>query len=529
MAEPGTSSDTGQDPALAWPPRNKHELEAICAALCGDAPAATLDDRALRAAILAGQDPIGEAFCSLEPPAERRKRGAFYTPQPLADAMAAWVLERTPCRVADLGSGSGRFAVALRRAGFQGQLLAVDADPLAVLMTRAHLAAAGLPPAEVVCADLLQLRLPAVVGRTAFIGNPPYVRHHDLTRETKAWAQRAGGQLGVKLSGLAGLHVLFVLAAALASRPGDLGCLLTSAEWLDVGYGAAIRQLLAGPLGLRFLDLLAPEAVHFSDAMSTALLFGWEQGSRGPSRLRQADQASQLGALGTGRAVSHQALAAAPRWSALCRAPPAARRQDMVPLSTYGRVHRGVATGANAFFSLPVAEVRRLGLQAHFMPCLTRAAQVQGSGGVVTAGHCTHQLLVLDSELPECQALRAYLAKGEEQGVPKRYLCSHRKPWWRVGGPPPAPIVVTYMARRPPAFAANPDGCRILNVLHGLHLHEGQPPWLAQALLRWLRTHADGLQGARTYHGGLRKWEPRELEAVDVPGLAALERLAAVR
>ena len=35
------------------------------------------------------------------------------------------------------------------------------------------------------------------------------------------------------------------------------------------------------------------------------------------------------------------------------------------------------------------------------------------------------------------------------------YIASHRRAWWRVGLHAPAPILATYMARRPPAFVRN--------------------------------------------------------------------------
>lgn len=43
-------------------------------------------------------------------------------------------------------------------------------------------------------------------GTTAYLGNPPYLRHYDLPPKTKAWAQTAAALLGRSVSGLAGVH-----------------------------------------------------------------------------------------------------------------------------------------------------------------------------------------------------------------------------------------------------------------------------------------------------------------------------------
>lgn len=110
---------------------------------------------ALRAAIRAGDDPLGAALCRLRPPARRRVDGATYTPAPIVDAMVAWAAGHpAPEVVADPGAGSGRFAVAAGRRFARAALVAVELDPLAALICRAHLAAAGLAGrARVVVAD----------------------------------------------------------------------------------------------------------------------------------------------------------------------------------------------------------------------------------------------------------------------------------------------------------------------------------------------------------------------------------------
>lgn len=97
------------------------------------------------------------------------------------------------------------------------------------------------------------------------------------------------------------------------------------------------------------------------------------------------------------------------------------------------------------------------------------------------------------------------------------YICSHRSPWWHVGAKAP-PIVATYMARQPPAFALNPDGMAILNVLHGLFPRVSLDQQQLLGLVRYLNTHRTELRGeGRTYQGGLEKFEPREMEAIEVP------------
>lgn len=203
--------------------------------------------------IRAGQDPLGDAFMRLRPPDQRRPLGATYTPPEIVSSMVSWVAERSrPCRVVDPGTGSARFLLAAGRALPDALLVGVEIDPLAALLARANLTAARLDHrAQILVGDYRNADLGEFGGATAFIGNPPYVRHHQIETQWKEWLATNSTALGLKASGLAGMHVHFMLATALHARPGDFGTLVTSSEWLDVNYGHLPRMLFATQLGGR--------------------------------------------------------------------------------------------------------------------------------------------------------------------------------------------------------------------------------------------------------------------------------------
>ncbi len=101
------------------------------------------------------------------------------------------------------------------------------------------------------------------------------------------------------------------------------------------------------------------------------------------------------------------------------------------------------------------------------------------------------------------------------------YVASNRKAWWSVGLHDPAPILATYMARRPPAFVDNRAAAHHINIAHGIYPREELPQIALDRLLEYLSveiTTADG----RTYAGGFTKFEPREMERLMVPNLELL-------
>jgi hypothetical protein len=479
----------------------------------------------VRELIRSGYDPLGETFCALRSAAERRENGATYTPEPIIRSMVDWASEHgVPQRIIDPGTGSARFLMRAGEAFPKAALIGVDTDPLAGLLARANLSVAGFAKrSRIIVGDYRRFQEPAS-SPTLYIGNPPYVRHHEISPKWKEWLSAEAARLGYKASQLAGLHVHFFLATARTASPGDFGAFVTAAEWLDVNYGSLVRSLLARELGARSVTVVEPTAQPFPDASTTAAITTFEVGSKPASVFfRRVDSLGSLGGLNTGRRVHRDRLTSEARWSLLTRAaekPP----EGYVELGELCRVHRGQVTGANHIW---IAGKHSVDLpESVLFRTVTKAREVFAAGGVLDdAGklRCVIDLPVdLDALDPsERHAVDRFLKIARERGANKGYVASHRKAWWSVGLRAPAPIISTYMARRPPAFALNKAGARHINIAHGLYPRDPMGEKLQAALVGFLQTNISQRSG-RTYAGGLTKFEPREMERLVVPGPAML-------
>ena len=187
----------------------------------------------------------------------------------------------TPARIVDPGAGSGRFIVGAANAFPKASLVAVEIDPLAALTLRANAAVKGFGDRLTVkVEDYRSITLPAINGPTLFIGNPPYVRHHDIGAGWKSWFASNSTAQGFKASKLAGLHIHFFLKTRELGKPGDFGTFITASEWLDVNYGSVLRQMLADGLGGTSLHVINPKARLFPDAMTTGAITCFRVGNR---------------------------------------------------------------------------------------------------------------------------------------------------------------------------------------------------------------------------------------------------------
>jgi len=478
-------------------------------------------ERELVERIRAGLDPLGEAFCRLRTPAERRPHGAVYTPPAIVRAMGEWA-ERTgrPDRVVDPGTGSARFLLDAARRFARAELIGFETDRLAALVACANLAAVGAAArARVIVRDYCRARLRHIPGRTLFIGNPPYVRHHELPAAAKEWLAVSAARCGLSASRLASLYVHFFLATWLKAQPGDYGAFITAAEWLDVNYGSLVRRLLLSGLGGGSLTVIDPAAEPFPGTAATAAISTFGIGARpAVMRVSRVPALEHLGRLGCGKAVRRERLQAERRWSRLTgvrhRAP-----AGYVELGELCRVHRGQVTGCNRIW---ITDGPCCGLpDVVLFRAVTRAREVIRAGGEIADGCALRRVIDLPADLDrfaadERRRIDAFLRRAREAGAHETYVARARKVWWSLGLRAPAAILATYMARRPPAFAVNTAGVRHLNVAHGLYPREPLDRETQRLLVAYLNACVPRADG-RTYAGGLTKFEPREMERIMVP------------
>lgn len=227
--------------------------------------------------------------------------------------------------------------------------------------------------------------------------------------------------------------------------------------------------------------------------------------------------------LSGGRLLHRGRLETQTRWSHLTRRTRPAP-SGYVELGELCRVHRGQVTGAN--------RVWIAGKHSHGLPpsvcfrSVTKARELFEAGAVLADSSALRHVIDLPVDLTVCdgeerRTIERFLRYAKAAGAHAGYIAENRKAWWSVGLKAPAPILATYMARRPPAFVRNLVDARHINIAHGLYPREP----LSAAILDRLATYlaqATCVHDGRTYAGGLTKFEPREMERLLIPGVETL-------
>jgi predicted RNA methylase len=456
--------------------------------------------------------------------------GATYTPLEIIDSMVAWARKNgCPRRIVDPGAGSSRFLLRAATCFPDAELVAVEVDPVAAILSRANLAAAGLAKrSRVILDDYRAVTLPPIDGPTLYIGNPPYVRHHLITPEWKQWLALEAGRRGYRFSQLAGLHAYFFLATAIRAQQGDYGTFITAAEWLDVNYGRLIRDLFLDRLGGLGILIIEPTATPFPDAATTAAITTFRiEAKPATARFRRIQSLSELANPGRGRVIRRERLEAEQRWSHLTRGG-GGMPAGHVELGELFRVHRGQVTGANKIWI--AGEHSRDLPDSLLFPSVTKARELMLAGLFLKDASALRRVIDLPADLSilsadEKRMVTRFLKSAKAAGADLGYIARNRRAWWSVGLKQPAPILATYMARRPPAFVRNLAAARHINIAHGLYPRETFSDAILDSLVQYLSTHIS-VSAGRTYAGGLTKFEPREMERLPVPAPDLLSELA---
>lgn len=491
---------------------------------------------------------------NLPPLADRKQRGAFFTPPEVAEFLTNWAIRSSTDLVLEPSCGEAAFLMPavtrLRELGaapaeISRQVFGVDIHEASLEVASRSLREDGVSPTLVADSffsleapnGLLESPIPVV---NAVVGNPPFIRYQQFSGHERARAQAAALRQGVRLSGLASSWAALLIHASAFLHPDGRLAMVLPAELLTVNYSEAVRRFLLERFAA--VHVIHFKRLIFKDALEDIVLL-LAEGSGGASSLSfhlldderaLAPFSPQLGNLTTFEPQGS-------KWTELLL-PKNVRKlvydvtaEWFVKIGDYGAPQLGTVTGANDFFALRPSQVNDLGLKE---PHITRISppgtrHLKGLRFTNTDWHSLEKadervwLLTLKRPTSKEERVSRLIREGEARDVHLGYKCRIRDPWY-VAPPVTKPdLFFTYMSHRFPRLITNVAGVGFLNSMHGVELRNYRRvgkfvlPFAAMNSLSHLIAETIG----RSYGGGILKLEPREASRLPVPRPDLLQRL----
>lgn len=379
------------------------------------------------------------------------------------------------------------------------------------------------------------------------ICNPPYVRHHYITKEQKTkLSSILEEETGLSLSGLAGLYCYFILLAHKWLAPNAICGWLIPSEFMDVNYGNTLKQYLLSKVHLLRIHRYNPENCKFDDALVSSCVV-WFKNETIPG-----DYEIDFSYGGTheepeiSKKVCRNTLEKARKWTHFPKKEyisESAQNYSTPTLGDFFTIKRGLATGDNDFFILSKEQIEALDLDMNFFTPILPSPRYLKCDEVFSDNDgyprldtqyfllsCTLQEDEIQTEYP---SVWNYLRSGKDTTAQK-YLCKNRKVWYFQENRSATPFLCSYMGRgsdehtAPFRFILNHTSAVATNSYLMLYPKSNLSKAISKSPenLREIWKILTGITAldleceGRIYGGGLKKIEPKELAFVKCPKLA---------
>ena len=382
-----------------------------------------------------------------------RLRGGYYTPPALVDfcleRAASLVGDRRDVAMLEPSAGDGAFlrGLARTRSGLGDRIGTVHAIELVV---------------EEAAKAEVSMRSSGQLGRVErgssirwavetddwfglVVGNPPFVRYQFVPDEDKRSIVWLAERLGLRFAGVANLWIPVLIGSLSRLLPGGVASIVLPTECFTGMSAGVVREWLLHNFEDLTFDLFPagsfPDVLQEVAVMSGRKTTGVESEPTCVSMVEHSH-------VGTSRRWLYSPQPDDFNWTRSLLEPHhleaialAGELPAVARLGDVARLEVSIVTGANDFFCVDGETLSAHHLQPWARPLLARSRYSPGlivseaDHLAIAESDARAWLLDFDPSAPDPTALptaRRYLQSGVERGLPERYKCRIREPWYTV-------------------------------------------------------------------------------------------------
>lgn len=379
----------------------------------------------------------------------RKDYGQFFTPLPIARLMAKWIMKCNPKTVLDPAFGLGVFYDEVIKLNPENELIFRGYEIDEYILKYFNNNSKRLN-CSVFHIDYLETHCNRF---DAIICNPPYMRFQKFLKRHDV-LPKIEKTTGKKLIGYSNISSVFLVKSLQElTENGNLAYIMPF-EFFNTGYGTEIKKCLLENHLLKQIIIFSNEKEIFPDATTTVcILLCKNDNKEEPIKITAIKTNEEIDSISDisnfyQRKILASDLPFNKKWTPIIRSLFSEQEipEDFCKLSFYGIFTRGIATGANSFFSLSKSKIEKWRLdENNICKCITKSSQLREA--IFTEPdfdklyNSDKPVYCLDVKNHANQQIIKYLMEGERLGYNRRYLTRTRNIWYKIEHRKPAPIL----------------------------------------------------------------------------------------
>ena len=472
----------------------------------------------------------------------RKKFAQFFTPFPIADLMAKWILSNEKLKtVLEPAFGLGVFSRAILNHKEDIKIKGFEIDATIFKNAKQHFEAENV---NLLLQDYMYNDWENKYD--GIICNPPYFKFHDY--DNKNILKEIETNLKCKLNGFTNLYTLFLLKSIHQLSSNGRCAYIIPSEFLNSDYGKLVKYYLLKSKTLRHIIVIDFEENVFDDALTTASIILCANDNLTDkvqfSNVQSLQDLSKIGDIianylnfeDAPQTYHFSELNPEIKWKAYYQEQNSIKFKNLAPFSNYAKVVRGIATGSNEYFTFSLSKAKQYAIdEQNLLPCICSAKDAK------TAFFTTQDfeelkrndksVFLFNAQNSSNENVVSYIQKGETEEINNRFLTASRTPWYSLENRKPAPIWVSVFNRTGLRFIRNEANISNLTSYHciypkqtGLFTEINIDLLFAYLLTDTAKQIFD--DNSRQYGNGLQKFEPNDLNKGMILDLGVLNKQA---
>lgn len=457
----------------------------------------------------------------------RKKYAQFFTPEDISDFMVEWLLDgmNDEAKMLEPAYGLGVFSRSILRKGKKMAINGYDIDDTILEYAKSNLQGTDY---NVNLIKENYILSPWSDMYDGIICNPPYLKFHDY--DNARLVQTVNEKLNIHLNGFTNIYSLFLLKSISQLKEGGRLAYIVPSEFMNSDYGVEVKRTLLGSGTLRHVITVDFTQCAFDDALTTACIIFCEKSETGyMPRFSKVNNVEELKlALTNYSSYNPAELSPEVKWKQYYGVTESQKYNHLVPFSTFAKVSRGIATGANNYFTFNSSRISLYNIPPScLIPCICHSIDVRN---LVFTKEDFKRLVNSDKTVylfngtanENDENVREYINLGIANDINKRYLTSCRTPWYSIENRKPSPIWVSVFNRSGLRFVRNKAGVHNLTTFHCVYINDVVDTDILFAYLITDMAKEIFLDNSRQYGNGLIKFEPNDFNRGNVADLRLL-------